>query len=103
MPISFIPEKREERIRISYRILWILIFPLVLLPILYFVLQEIPESEIIIKPEILGLDEKKLGEIEKSLKTFEKEVFKDLKANPFSKLPPPPKKIGRENPFAPID
>lgn len=102
MPISFIPEKKEERLKISFRVLWILIFSLVLVPILYFMFQEVPESEIIIKPEILGLDEKILGEIESNLKIFEKKVFKDLKANPFPKLPAPPKKIGRENPLAPI-
>lgn len=110
MPISFIPEaeteKKERKISFKIPVLvwWIVVPILILGGVLYSLLQVIPESEITVDPDEIGINIEDLQNIEGALNVFnDKQVqnlFKQLTKNPFPKVPKVPSEIiGRPNPF----
>jgi len=111
MPISFVPErekkeKREKRgLKIPLLFWWILIPLLILGAISYFVFQEIPESEIVLRTQDIGLlKDQDFVKIERNLELFDKknwkELFKELQENIFTRIPKvPSKEVGRSTPL----
>jgi len=106
MPISFIPEEKKKEkkgFKIPFLVWWILVPLLILVAIFYFIFQgmpgEIPESEKV-SDQVIELNIQDFKKIEKNLEVFNKKIFKELKENPFPRIPKvPPEKVGRSNPF----
>ncbi|PJC47491.1 MAG: hypothetical protein CO034_02325 [Parcubacteria group bacterium CG_4_9_14_0_2_um_filter_35_11] len=106
MPISFIPEE-EKAAKRPFKIpflLWYILIPVLILGIVfYFIFQKVPESEIVIEPQDIGLTIQELKKIETSLGIFTSKTLKSLKENPFPKIPTvPSEKVGRGDPFSPV-
>ena len=106
MPISFIPEEEKverKRLKVPF-LVWYILIPIVVLGVVfYFIFQRIPEEEIIIEPQDIGLTIQELKKIETGLEILNNKTLQSLKENPFPEIPKvPSNKLGRQDPFLPV-
>lgn len=109
MAISFNQEKEENKekkgISIPFWAILLIIFLVMVGVVVYFVFfQKVPESEITSQKS--GLTQEDLTKLEEILNKIEEPMFQELSPSfpAFSLEAPsvPPEKVGRQNPFAPV-